>query len=99
MRLADEVHAEIQAFVSGRLAARDLEGWLDSAAPEIHAEGDDGLRTLTDRAFSLLAELSYGDRTVEDVRQALGTLVSTPPAGIVPARPRTEPISTSGTPD
>lgn len=74
MRLAGEVHAEIQAFVSGRLGARDLEGWLDSVAAEVHAEEDPDLRALTDRTYSLLAEVGYGDRTVEDARRELAVL-------------------------
>src|SRR5262245_31482338 len=77
MRLADEVHAEIQSFVSGLIDEHELEGWLDCASAEIHAQGEPDLRTLTDRAYSLLAEVGYGDRTVEDARGELAKLVVT----------------------
>jgi hypothetical protein len=99
MRLAVEVHAEIQAVISGRIAARELEGWLDSVAPEVRAEGDGAPRALTDRVFSLLAELNYGDRTADDVRRELAGLVpaTTRDAGSVP--PRAETSSASGTAD
>lgn len=76
MPLADEIRAEIQAFVAGRHGVYELEGWLDSVAAEVHAEGDATLRALTDRAFSLLAEVSYGDRTVEDARRELAALAA-----------------------
>jgi hypothetical protein len=76
MRLADEVRAEIQAFVAGRISAHELEGWLDSVAHEVHAEKDLVLRPLTDRTFSLLAEISYGDRTVDDARLELKRFVN-----------------------
>ena len=59
MRLADEVRAEIEAFVAGRIGEHELEGRLDSASAEIHAQGDTDLRALTDRTYSLLAEVSY----------------------------------------
>jgi hypothetical protein len=72
MHLADEVRAEIQAFVSGRIGEHELEGWLDSALAKVHAQADPDLRALTDRAYSLLAEVTYGDRTVHDARQELG---------------------------
>ncbi len=75
MRLADEVRAEIQAFATRRLDARELEGWLDTVAPEIHAGGDADLRALADRTLSLLAEVSYGDRTVDDARLELAALI------------------------
>jgi hypothetical protein len=78
MHLADEVRAEIQAFASGRIGAHQLEGWLDSIAAEVHADGGPDLRALTDRSYSLLAELSYGDRTIEDARRELPKLVSIP---------------------
>ena len=78
MRLADEVRAEIQAFVSGRIGVHELEGWLDSVAAEVHATEDAGLRELTDRAYSLLAEMSYGDRTAEDAHRELVTLIPHP---------------------
>lgn len=71
MHLADEVRAEIQAFVAGRIGEHELEGWLDSASAEVHAQGDPELRALTDRTYSLLAEVSYGHRTVECSRQEL----------------------------
>ena len=57
MHLVDEVRAAIQAFVSGRIGAHELEGWLDSASAEVHAQGDPDLRALTDRTYSLLAEI------------------------------------------
>jgi hypothetical protein len=76
MRLADEVRAEIQAFVAGRISVHELEGWLDSVAHEVHAEKDPVLRPLTDRTYSLLAEISYGDRTVNDARRELERLVN-----------------------
>jgi hypothetical protein len=84
MHLADEVHAEIQAFVSGRTGARELEGWLDSVAAEVHAGETPDLRALTDRAYSVLAEASRGDRTVQDARRELAGLISeTDPANPV----------------
>jgi hypothetical protein len=73
MRLAAEIHAEMQAFVTGRIGVHDLEGGLDSVAAEVHAEGDTALRALTDRTYALLAEISYGDRTVEDARRSLAS--------------------------
>ena len=76
MRLTDEIHVEIQAFVSGRIAARDLEGWLDCASAEVHAPETPDLRALTDRAYSLFAEVSYGDRSVEDARREMGKLLA-----------------------
>jgi hypothetical protein len=76
MPLADEIRVEIQAFIAGRRGAYELGGWLDSVAAEVHAEGDATLRALTDRAFSLLAEVSDGDRTVEDARRELAALAA-----------------------
>lgn len=74
-RLVDQVHKKLRAFGHGHLAARELEGWLDSAAAEIHAEGDPALRSLTDWALSLLAEVHYGYRTEPAVRRTLAALV------------------------
>ena len=98
MRLADEVHAEILSFVSGRINEHELEGWLDCASAEVHAQGDPDLRALTDRAYSLLAEVSYGDRTVEDARDELSSLVSSPNGAIRPASRATTNV-THGTAD
>ena len=98
MRLADEVRAEIQAFATGRIGEHELEGWLDSVATDVHASGDPVLRTLTDRTYSLLAEASYGDRSVEDVRQELERLVFAPDEAD-PASPRAEATVTHGSAD
>ena len=69
-----EVRAEIQAFVSGRIGEHELEGWLDSVSAEVHAQGAPDLRALTDRAYSLLAEVGYVDRTIDDARGELAKL-------------------------
>lgn len=75
MRLADEVRVQIEAFVEGCLSARVLEGWLDSIADEIHANGDPTLRQWNGQVYVLLAELGYGDRTAESARHELQTLL------------------------
>lgn len=75
MRLADDVQAKIQAYIGGRLGPRELEGWLDTVAPEIHAAKDTDLRVLTDRVLSLLAELDNGDRTSAETRAELAHLI------------------------
>lgn len=99
MRLSDEVRAEIQAFVAGRIGEHELEGWLDSVSAEVHTQGDSELRALTDRTYSLLAEVSYGDRTIEDARQELALLTSAPNGEAHPAASRAETIVTHGTAD
>ena len=99
MHLADEVNDQILAVVAGRLKARELEGWLDSVAPEVHAEENPQLRSLTDRAFTLLAEVGYGDRTIDDARHQLDGLLRSgsgtdPSTGeeVVSRLPKHEPI-------
>lgn len=69
--LSAEVRDQIQSFIDGRLPHRELEGWLDCVSEEVHASGDPALRRLTDRAFTLLAEMGYGDRTLDEVRTEL----------------------------
>lgn len=96
MRLADEVRADIQAFASGRIGEHELEGWLDCASAEVHAQKDSDLRALTDRTYSLLAEVSYGDRTVGDARQELAKFVALASGDIGSAQPRAESISARG---
>ena len=75
MPLADEVREQIEAFVKGRLAARALEGWLDSVADEIHSDDDPSLRQRVGQVYILLAELSYGDRTLENTQAEVAMLV------------------------
>src|SRR4051794_38949249 len=99
MRLADEVQAEIRAFVSGRSGARELEGWLDSIAAEVHAEDDPDLRALTDRAYSVLAEVGYGDRSLEGARRELAALVAASAHDNDAASPHAQTMSVSSTPD
>jgi hypothetical protein len=72
MRLADEVREQIQAFIDGRLQSRELQGWLDSVADEVHADRDGTVRQLTGEVYVVLAELGYGDRTIES---AVGELM------------------------
>src|SRR6266496_2978830 len=75
MQLANDVNEQIRAFVRGQLVARELEGWLDAAAAEIHAEGDPNLRARTDHVLSVLAEVDYGHRTSDDVRRLLAAMI------------------------
>lgn len=75
MRLADEVRTKLKAFVDGNLSAHELAGWLDSVADEIHADDDPTLRRRIGQVYILLAELSYGDRTAESVRNEVETLL------------------------
>jgi hypothetical protein len=75
MRLADEVRAQLEAFVDGCLSANKLAGWLDSAAPELHASGGESLRRVVGQVYVVLAELDYGDRTGESTRAEVAKLL------------------------
>jgi hypothetical protein len=76
MLIADEVRGQIHAFVGGHLSARELEGWLDSVAPELHGPGEERSRHLAGQVYVLLAELGYGDRTPESARSTIQRLLS-----------------------
>lgn len=76
MRLADEVRAQLNAFVDGSLSAHELAGWLDSVAPELHAPGAENPRRLVGQVYVVLSELGYGDRTAESARAEVAEVLS-----------------------
>jgi hypothetical protein len=94
MPLTDEVRAQIAAFADGSLSARELTGWLDSVAPELHSAGHEHLRRLVGEVYVVLAELGYGDRTAENARSEVAQLTSRISTG--PA-PRAEKSASLGT--
>lgn len=83
MRLIDEIRAQIQAFIDDSLTARELEGWLDSVVDESHAEKSGESRRLAGQAYALLAELSYGDRSMQEVKAELLQLLRESNTGTV----------------
>src|SRR4051812_26758910 len=80
MLLADEVRRQIQAFVRGSVTNRELEGWLDSVASELQEPGEESSRRLAGHVYVLLAELGYGDRTLDSVRSEVQRLLGEPDA-------------------
>lgn len=93
MRLADEVRGQIQAFITNDLSPRDLEGWLDSAAEEIHADADPSVRQLTGRVYIVLAEISDGGLSVQDGRVELHDLLTTTGPHAAATHPSVTPVT------
>ena len=83
MRLSDEVRAELHAFVSGRIGEHELEGWLDSVAAEVHAEGDAELRASVAPADSVFldakVEQELFELDEEDRQEMLDSIGQTEP--------------------
>jgi hypothetical protein len=76
MPLADDVREQIQAFIDGHLQSRELEGWLDSVAEEVHADPDRTVRQLIGEVYIVLAEIGYGDRTIDSAVDELRRLLT-----------------------
>ena len=77
MDLAHELRGRIMAYVEGRLALADLRAWLDARTQAIH-DGDGEVDDLADRAWRLFAELDYGQRQEDEVRQVLAEALLLP---------------------
>ena len=75
MPLVDEVHAQLKAFVDGRLSAHELAGWLDSVAAELHTPGEERPRRVVGQVYVALSELGYGDRTAKSTRAVVVRLL------------------------
>jgi hypothetical protein len=94
MPLAEEVREQIQAFIDDRLQSRELEGWLDSIADDVEADPDVSTRHLIGQVYVVLAEIGYGDRTIDSAVGELRRLLASPPGPhIHESAPTARPVS------
>lgn len=71
MTLASELESMIRSYVMGAVSRAELQTWLDTHVQETADSGDRTATDLSDRAWILLSELGYGQRSEESVRSEL----------------------------
>lgn len=78
MSLAQELRDQIRAYVDGRASFYDLRVWLAAHVQAVYDDADtsdQGVSTLSDRAWILMSEVDYGHWQESDLRAALDEFV------------------------
>ena len=75
MQLAEELQAQVRAFIEQTSSLAELRRWMQDHEDDLDEIEDSASIDLVERAWALFAEWDLGDRTETDVRCELALLI------------------------